>query len=93
MSNHMVDQAENLRRQLMETQLGEDRLEEVDILNLPPRKEKHKSIKEAKQVNQVDKTPNKKKKKINFPIIQLLLFLFLLLIVLIITSPRWIERV
>lgn len=94
MSNQNEDQAENLRKQLEEASSNEKPpLEEVDIFSLPSRKEKHKIVKESKPRKQEEKKEDKKKKKIPFPIIRLLLFLFLLLIALMITYPKWIDKI
>ena len=90
--NVKEDQAEQLRIQFQD----EKTKNEVDVLSLPSRKEKYKSLKqelkEAKQEQQTNTRNKRKRRRIKFPIVRILLLLFLLLVSLVITYPNWIER-
>ncbi len=96
-SDFKEDQAEQLRRHFGEMEQENDETDkEVDVLSLPSRKEKYNQKKqmESKKSNMQEnkKKQGRKKQKIKFPIVRILLVLFLLLVVLIISYPRWIDR-
>ncbi|OIJ14850.1 hypothetical protein BKP37_07695 [Anaerobacillus alkalilacustris] len=95
-SNFKEDQAEQLRKHFEGFEKKNEIHEELDVLSLPPRKEKFKKnkIKVNKEKQKtIDQKERKRKRKVGFPLIKTLLLLFLLLILLVLTYPSWIERI
>lgn len=96
-SNFKEDQAEQLRKHFEGFEKKNEIREKIDVLSLPPRKEKFKKNKvkvNKEEQKTIDRKERKRRKrKVSFPLIKILLLLFLLLIILVITYPSWIERI
>lgn len=96
-SDFKEDQAEELRKHFGEGDSSSPRTEDdnIDVLNLPSRKEKYKKKKvEPKEIEdkQGEKRNKRKRRRVKFPLVRILLFLFLLLVTLVLTYPNWTER-